>query len=105
MSGKDRVVLAYSGGLDTSVCIKWLQDKYSMDVIALVADLGENKDLQAIKAKALSVGASKCRVVDAKETFLVNFAFKALKANALYEGKYPLSAGLSPHSFHSYWSG
>ena len=63
-----------------------MQDKYSMDVIALVADLGENKDLQAIKAKALSVGACKCRVVDVKETFLVNFAFKVLKANALYEG-------------------
>lgn len=95
MTIKKKVVLAYSGGLDTSVCIKWLQDKYDASVIALAADVGENKDLEAIKAKALSVGAEKCYVVDARESFLKGYAFKALKANALYEGKYPLSAGLS----------
>jgi len=95
MAGRQKVVLAYSGGLDTSVSIKWLQDKYDMDVIALAVDLGENKDLEAIKAKALKIGASKCHIVDAREMFLTEFAFKALKANATYEGKYPLSSGLS----------
>lgn len=95
MPEQQKVVLAYSGGLDTSVAIKWLEERYGMEVIALAVDLGENKNLEAIRSKALSIGASKCLVVDARETFLTDFAFKALKANALYEGKYPLSAGLS----------
>jgi len=95
MPEKQKVVLAYSGGLDTSVAIRWLQEKYGMEVIALAADLGENKNLEAIRSKALLIGASKCLVVDAREAFVTEFAFKALKANALYEGKYPLSAGLS----------
>ncbi|MDI3533655.1 MAG: argininosuccinate synthase [Thermosediminibacterales bacterium] len=90
-----KVVLAYSGGLDTSVAIRWLQDKYGVEVIALAADVGQGSDLEFIKQKALKVGASKAYIVDAKEDFLKNYAFKALKANALYEGVYPLSASLS----------
>jgi argininosuccinate synthase len=89
------VVLAYSGGLDTSVCIRWLQDKYNMDVIALTADVGEGRDLEFIRKKALSLGCVKCQVVDVKDDFARNYAFRALKANALYEGKYPLTASLS----------
>ena len=92
---KEKIVLAYSGGLDTSVAIKWLQDKYNYDVIALVADLGEGKDLQEIKDKALKVGAIKVHVLDVKEEFANEYLAKALKVNALYEGVYPLISALS----------
>jgi argininosuccinate synthase len=90
-----KVVLAYSGGLDTSVSIKWLQDRYGAEVVALTADVGEGRDVEAIRKKALSIGASKSYVVDAREEFVRSYAFKALRANALYEGKYPLTAALS----------
>ncbi|KYO68056.1 argininosuccinate synthase [Thermovenabulum gondwanense] len=90
-----KVVLAYSGGLDTSVAIKWLKEKYDCEVVALCADLGEGKDLEFIKNKALKIGAVKSYVFDVKEEFLKNYAFAALKANALYEGVYPLSSALS----------
>ena len=92
---KPKVVLAYSGGLDTSVAIKWLQEKYGYDVIAVALDVGEGKDLSFIKEKALKVGAIKSIVVDAKELFAEQFLQPALKANALYEGKYPLVSALS----------
>lgn len=92
---KEKIVLAYSGGLDTSVAIKWLSEHYHYDVIAVTADVGEGKDLQAIKEKALNVGAIKAYVVDLKEEFAKNYLLKALKANALYEGVYPLISALS----------
>ncbi|MCO7127346.1 argininosuccinate synthase [Sporolactobacillus shoreicorticis] len=93
---KEKIVLAYSGGLDTSVCIKYLQDKYNYDVIALSIDVGEEgKDLDKVKQKALDVGAIKSYVVDAKELLAENYLAPALQANALYEGVYPLSSGLS----------
>ncbi|MCL4425612.1 MAG: argininosuccinate synthase [Firmicutes bacterium] len=90
-----KVVLAYSGGLDTSVAIKWLQERYGVEVIALTADVGEGKDLAFIHDKALKIGAKKCYVVDAQEEFVKSYVFPTLKANALYEGVYPLSAALS----------
>jgi argininosuccinate synthase len=92
---KEKVVLAYSGGLDTSVSIKWIQEKYGYDVIALGLDVGEGKDLQAIKDKALAVGAIKAIMVDAKDLLAQGYILPALKANAMYEGKYPLSSALS----------
>ncbi|GAA0377181.1 argininosuccinate synthase [Bacillus horti] len=92
---KQKVVLAYSGGLDTSVCVKWIQEHYGYDVIALGLDVGEGKDLQAIKDKALQVGAIKAIMVDAKEMLAKDYILPALKANAMYEGKYPLSSALS----------
>lgn len=92
---KDKIVLAYSGGLDTSVAIKWLQEKYHYDVIAMAADLGEGKDLQTIKDKALKVGAIDCHIVDVQAEFANEYLAKALKANALYEGVYPLISALS----------
>lgn len=92
---REKIVLAYSGGLDTSVAIKWLQEKYNYDVIALSVDVGEEKDLEFVKEKALKVGAIKSYVVDAKELFAKEFLLPALKANALYEGKYPLVSALS----------
>ncbi|KEO81614.1 argininosuccinate synthase [Tumebacillus flagellatus] len=93
MSNK-KVVLAYSGGLDTSVAITWLKDQ-GYEVIALSADVGEGKDLEFIKSKALQVGATKSYMVDARDLYAKEFILPSLKANALYEHKYPLSAALS----------
>ncbi|MGE5587091.1 MAG: argininosuccinate synthase [Clostridia bacterium] len=90
-----KVVLAYSGGLDTSVAIRWIKERYSAEVIAVAVDVGAKKDLDFIKEKALKVGACRSYVVDARREFLEDYAFKSLKANGLYEGKYPLSAALS----------
>ncbi|MEQ6378370.1 argininosuccinate synthase [Bacillaceae bacterium S4-13-58] len=92
---KEKVVLAYSGGLDTSVAIKWIQEKYGYDVIALGLDVGEGKDLEAIKDKALKVGAIKAYITDAKEMLAKEYIVPALKGNCLYEGKYPISSALS----------
>jgi argininosuccinate synthase len=90
-----KVVLAYSGGLDTSVCIKWLQDKYGYEVIAMSLDVGEGKDLEPLKQKALDVGAVKSIVIDAKPLLADEYILPALQANALYEKKYPLSSAIS----------
>ena len=90
----EKVVLAYSGGLDTSVAIKWLEEKYSLKVITLTVDIGNVPDLEAIRQKALRVGAIKATVVDAKETFIKSFVFPALQADAVYEGQYPLATAL-----------
>lgn len=92
---KDKIVLAYSGGLDTSVAVKWLQDKYEYDVIAVGLDVGEGKDLDFVQKKALEVGALKSYVVDAKSLFSEEYVLPALQANLLYEGKYPLISALS----------
>jgi len=91
----DKVVLAYSGGLDTSVAIKWLKEKYNLDVIALTIDVGNEREFSAIQQKALKVGAIKAMVIDAKELFVKYFIFPALQADALYEGQYPLATALS----------
>jgi len=91
----EKVVLAYSGGLDTSVAVKWLQENYNMDVIALTIDVGNEKDFSAVRQKALNVGAIKAEVIDARELFVRYFVFPALQANAVYEGQYPLATALS----------
>ncbi len=91
----EKVVLAYSGGLDTSVAIEWIKEKYGMDVIAVTADVGAEKDLEAARKKALKVGAVKAVVVDARETFVNQFVFPALQADAIYQGVYPLATALS----------
>jgi len=91
----DKVVLAYSGGLDTSVAIRWLKEKYKLDVIALSVDVGNERDFSTIRQKALRVGAVKSLVKDAKELFIGNFVFPALQADALYEGQYSLATALS----------
>ncbi|MBI4743480.1 MAG: argininosuccinate synthase [Actinobacteria bacterium] len=92
---KEKVVLAYSGGLDTSIAIKWIQDKYNLDVIALAVDLGQGKDLAGTKEKALKIGAVESIVVNAIDEFANDFIVKALKANAVYENKYPLATALA----------
>ena len=90
----DKVVLAYSGGVDTSVAIKWLHEKYNLDVIAVTIDVGNEKDFSSVKKKALDVGAVKALVIDGKELLVKYFLFPALQANALYEGQYPLATAL-----------
>lgn len=93
-NGEEKVVLAYSGGLDTSVAIKWLQEK-NYDIIALCLDLGEGKDLAFVKEKALSVGAIKSYMIDVQEEYANEYALIAMQAHTLYEGKYPLVSALS----------
>jgi len=92
---KDKVVLAYSGGLDTSVAIKWIGERYKMNVIAMSIDMGAEKDYEGIRKKALKVGAYKALVVDAKEHFINDYVFPALQADAIYEGQYTLATALA----------
>ncbi len=89
-----KVVLAYSGGLDTSVILKWLINK-GYEVVCYMADVGQEEDFDKAKAKALSIGASKVYVEDLKEEFVKSYIFQALKANAVYEGKYLLGTSLA----------
>ncbi|HFK6935809.1 TPA: argininosuccinate synthase [Listeria monocytogenes] len=91
---KEKIVLAYSGGLDTSVAIQWLVES-GYEVIACCLDVGEGKNLNFIKEKAITVGASESYTIDAKEEFAEDFALIALQAHAYYEGKYPLISALS----------
>lgn len=90
-----KVVLAYSGGLDTSCAVKWLQESYGYEVVAVTADIGEGKDLEPIKAKALNVGAIKHYSLPLKDQFAQEFLAPALQANVMYEGIYPLISALS----------
>jgi argininosuccinate synthase len=90
----DTVVLAYSGGVDTSVSIKWIPDKYHLDVITLTVDIGNVPDLEAIKKKAEKIGVKKAVVIDAKEEFVRDYCWPALQADAVYEGAYPLATAL-----------
>jgi argininosuccinate synthase len=88
-------VLAYSGGLDTSVMIKWLQEKYSAEVITVTVNVGQPENLAEAEEKANNLGVLKHYSIDAKDEFAKNYVFPAIKANALYEGKYPISTTLS----------
>jgi argininosuccinate synthase len=90
-----RVVLAYSGGLDTSVAVRWLGEELGVEVIAVAADVGQGGDWDAIRERALAAGAIEAVVVDCREEFARDFVAPALKANAKYEGKYPLISSLS----------
>lgn len=91
----ETVVLAYSGGLDTSVMAKWIQEKYNAKVITVTVDVGQLDDLREIEERAKAVGAVKHYSIDARKEFVIDYVFPAIKANALYEGKYPLSSALS----------
>jgi argininosuccinate synthase len=90
-----KIVLAYSGGLDTSVILAWLKDKYNAEIIAYVAQLGQEEDYEAIRQKALKTGASKVYVEDLREEFVKDAVFSAIKANAVYEYKYLLGTSLA----------
>ena len=95
MTGRDKIVLAYSGGLDTSVAIKWLQDKYNLDVIAVGINVGQPPSSDDIVARALRNGAIHAEFVDAKKEFVEDYIWPSLKANAMYEDAYPLSTAIA----------
>ncbi|KOP23324.1 argininosuccinate synthase [Hapalosiphon sp. MRB220] len=96
MGRAKKVVLAYSGGVDTSVCIPYLKHEWGVEeVIALAADLGQGDELEPVREKALKSGASESLVADVKETFVKDYAFPAIQANALYENRYPLATALA----------
>lgn len=90
-----KVVLAYSGGLDTSVILKWLKDTLGCEVVAFCADLGQGENMKAVKAKALQVGASKVYIEDLREVFARDYLFPMLRANAVYEGNYLLGTAIA----------
>ncbi len=90
-----KVVLAYSGGLDTSVILKWLKETLGCEVIAFCADLGQEEDMKAVKSKALRVGASKVYIEDLREVFVRDYLFPMLRANAVYEGNYLLGTSIA----------
>ena len=92
---KEKVVLAYSGGLDTSVILKWLEIEYNYDVIAVCVDVGQKDDFAAVKKKALETGAVKAYVIDVKEEFVKDYAFTTLKAGAVYEDDYLLGTSFA----------
>ena len=96
MSGKaNKVVLAYSGGLDTSIIIPWLKENYGAEVIAFAANIGQGSELKGLEEKALRTGASKCIVEDLREEFVCEFAFPCLRAGAIYERKYLLGTSFA----------
>lgn len=90
-----KVVLAYSGGLDTSVCLKWLQEEYDAEVITYTADLGQGKELDPVEGVAKGTGATKVYIEDLKDEFVREYVFPALKAGAIYESKYILATALA----------
>ena len=91
----DRIVLAYSGGLDTSVALRWLADEYGAEVIALLVDVGQGIDREQVEQRAIQAGASEVVIVDAREEFARDMVLPVLQAGALYEGRYPLVSALS----------
>ncbi|HEX7208197.1 MAG TPA: argininosuccinate synthase [Nitrososphaeraceae archaeon] len=92
---KEKVVLAFSGGLDTSVCVRYLQLLHKVDVITLTVDCGQNEDFEAIQSKAKTIGALKHIYIDAREDFATEYVIPSIKANGLYQGKYPLATALA----------
>jgi argininosuccinate synthase len=91
---KEKIAVAYSGGLDTSVIVKWLQEKYDAEVITVTANLGQTKELIGVEEKAYKTGAKKAFILDLQEEFTTDFIFPALKAGALYEWSYPMATSL-----------
>jgi argininosuccinate synthase len=91
---RDKVILAYSGGLDTSVMVPWIGEKYNLDVVTFTVDLGQGEDIEQIRRKALKTGAVDALALDARNLFVDHFVFPALMAGAIYEGKYPLATAL-----------
>jgi len=90
-----KIILAYSGGLDTSIAIKWLKENYCEEVVTVAVDVGQESDLEFVKEKALKVGALKSYVVDARQEFATEYALKGLQAGAVYEQQYPLATAYS----------
>jgi len=95
MNQKEKVILAYSGGLDTSIIIPWLKENYDYEIIAVAVDLGQGEELEPLREKAIKTGASKIYIEDLKEEFVTDFIFPTLKAHAIYEGKYLLGTSFA----------
>jgi len=93
--GVKKVVLAYSGGLDTSIIVKWLKQEYGCEVVAFTADVGQAEELDHLEEKAIATGASKIYVEDLREEFVRDYVFTAIKANAIYEGTYLLGTSIA----------
>ena len=87
---KEKVILAYSGGLDTSIIIPWLKENYDYEVIAVCGDVGQGKETDGLEEKALKTGASKCYIEDLREEYVKDFIYPTVRAGAVYEGKYLL---------------
>src|ERR1700726_3688244 len=90
-----KIILAYSGGLDTSVILRWLKENYDAEVIAFCADIGQEEELAGLEAKALGTGASKCIIDDLREEFARDFIFPMMQAGAIYEGQYFLGTSIA----------
>src|SRR5512133_397211 len=91
---QERIVLAYSGGLDTSVAIPWLAEKYDAEIIAVTMDLGQGRELDEVRERALATGAIRAHVLDVREEFARDYIMPALQAGAVYEDRYPLATAL-----------
>src|SRR5918992_6400144 len=89
-----RIVLAYSGGLDTSVAIPWLKEKYAAEIVSVTLDLGQGRELVDVRERALALGAVRAHVIDVREEFVRGYILPALQAGALYEDRYPLATAL-----------
>src|SRR3982750_4544404 len=90
-----KIVLAYSGGLDTSVILRWLKENYQAEIIAFCADIGQEEELTGLEAKALSTGASRCIIDDLRQEFARDFIFPMMQAGAIYEGQYFLGTSIA----------
>ncbi|HOH43688.1 MAG TPA: argininosuccinate synthase, partial [Candidatus Hydrogenedentes bacterium] len=95
MSSVKKIVLAYSGGLDTSIILKWLQEAYNAEVIAYIGDVGQGEETEPARVKALNTGASQAIVKDLREEFVRDFVFPTMRANAVYEGVYLLGTSVA----------
>ena len=91
----DKVVLAYSGGLDTSVILRWLEEEYGCEVVTFTADLGQGEELEPARAKAEAMGVSEIYIQDLREEFVRDYVFPMFRANALYEGEYLLGTSIA----------
>src|SRR5437764_14858458 len=92
----ERIVLAYSGGLDTSVAIPWLKEKYNAEIIAVTMDLGQGKELEEVRDRALATGAVRAHVLDVREEFAREYILPALNADAIYDDRYAMATSLRP---------
>src|SRR5258706_8193407 len=95
MSGINKIVLAYSGGLDTSVMLRWLKEKYQCEIVCYCADVGQGAEMEGLEEKAKATGASKLYIEDLREEFVRDYVWTAVKANALYEGVYLMGTSLA----------
>src|SRR5262249_13718421 len=95
VNNMERIVLAYSGGLDTSAAIPWLKEHFNAEVVAVTMDLGQERELEAVRDRALAIGALRAHVLDVRELFVHDYVLPALKADALFDDRSPMTAALA----------